>query len=300
MSENKRYLGELLAEFFAVAIIILFGDGVAAMYSLYDPSPYKTAYWGVCIVWGLAVTVAIYATGAVSGTHANPAVTLSLALFRGFPWKKVVPYMGAQVLGGLAGAALVYSLYVPVIDHYNAAHGLTRALDGGSAGVFFTHPGDFISVAHAFWDEAVLTAILVFGIFAVTCQYNTQAPQANSGALIIGLLVAIIGASAGYLEAWAINPARDFGPRLFCFFAGWGQAAIPAPSNYWWVPIAAPMVGGPIGAAIYQYGLRPFMPRVSVVTTSSVSEALNTSEPVLVVSNPSVPASTGPVIDKVS
>ncbi|MBS1087432.1 MIP/aquaporin family protein [Gluconobacter wancherniae] len=286
MSETKRYIGELISEFFAVAIIILFGDGVAAMYSLYDPSPYKTAYWGVCIVWGLGVTIAIYATGAISGTHANPAVTLALAMFRGFSWKKVLPYMGAQVLGGLAGAALVYSLYVPVIDHYNAIHGLSRAIDGGSSGVFFTHPGDFVTVSHAFWDELVLTAVLVFGIFAITCQYNTQAPQANSSALIIGLLVAAIGASCGYLDAWAINPARDFGPRVFCFLAGWGQAAIPAPSGYWWVPIVAPLIGGPIGAAVYHYGLRPFMPNVAPQQIAPMTDGINLAEPVLVVSNP--------------
>ncbi|MFT8490002.1 MAG: MIP/aquaporin family protein [Gluconobacter oxydans] len=298
MSENRRYLGELLSEFFAVAIIILFGDGVAAMYSLYDPSPYKSAYWGVCIVWGLGVTVAIYATGAISGTHANPAVTLSLAMFRGFSWKKVIPYMSAQVLGGFAGAALVYSLYVPVIDHFNMVHNLTRAVDGGSAGVFFTHPGDYVTVAHAFWDELVLTAALVFGIFAITCQYNTQAPQANSSALIIGLLVAIIGASCGYLDAWAINPARDFGPRLFCFFAGWGQSALPAPGNYFWVPVVAPLIGGPIGAALYQFGLRPFMPRYLEQTITVAPDGINPAEPVLVVSNPDDPAF--PVVNRAS
>ena len=85
--------------------------------------------------------------------------------------------------------------------------------------------------------------------------------MANSGALIIGLLVAAIGASAGFLEAWAINPARDFGPRLFCFFAGWGTGAIPGKLNYFWVPIVAPLIGGPIGAAIYQFAVRPFLPK---------------------------------------
>ncbi len=90
MSERKRYLGELIAEFIAVMIIIIFGDSVAAMIVLYDPNPYQNAYWGVAIVWGLGVTIAIYATGAVSGTHANPAVTLALALYRGFSWKKVL------------------------------------------------------------------------------------------------------------------------------------------------------------------------------------------------------------------
>ncbi|GBQ68926.1 glycerol uptake transporter [Ameyamaea chiangmaiensis NBRC 103196] len=260
MKIDKKLLGELIAEMVAVFIIILFGDSVAAMYTLYDPSPYKTAYWGVCIVWGLGVTIAIYVTGAVSGTHANPAVTIALATFRGFSWKKTPLYIVAQVLGGFLGAAAVYALFSPVIDHFNEVHHFTRALDGGAAGVFFTHPGEAVTPMHSLLVQTILTGMLVFGIFAITCEYNTMAPQANSGALIIGLLVATIGASAGYLDAWAINPARDFGPRLFCYFAGWGPQALPAPQNYWWVPVLGPTLGGLVGGGAYYVLIRPFMP----------------------------------------
>lgn len=260
MSPGMRLAGELISECLAVLIIITIGDSAAAMISLYDPSPYKTAYWGVCITWGLAVTLAIYVTGAVSGTHANPAVTLALALYRQFSWRKVGPYVAAQVLGGLLGAAIVYLLFQPVIDSFNALHHLTRAGDGGAAGVFFTHPGDGITPMHAFVDEIVLTAILVLGIFAITDEFNTNAPMANSSALIIGLLVAIIGAAAGNLEAWPINPARDLGPRLFCWLTGWGPQAFPAPLNYWWVPIAGPLLGGVVGGGGYQLLIRPFLP----------------------------------------
>src|SRR5688572_16067612 len=101
----KGRIGELISECLAVFIIITFGCSAAAMYTLYDPSPYQNAYWGVCIAWGMAVTIAIYVTGAVSGTHANPAITLALALYRGFPWKKVPTYVAAQVVGGFLGAA---------------------------------------------------------------------------------------------------------------------------------------------------------------------------------------------------
>jgi glycerol uptake facilitator protein len=256
---SRQFFGELLAEAVAMLIIIAFGDSVAAMLVLYNPSPYLNAYWGVCIAWGLAVTLAIYATGSISGTHANPAVTLALALYRKFSWSKVVPYWLAQVAGGVLGAAVVYALYSPVIDHFNQGAQLTRAA-GGAAGVFFTHPGLAITPMHAFSDEIILTALLIFGIFAITEQYNEMAPQANSGALMIGLLVALIGASMGYLEAWALNPARDLGPRIFCFFAGWGSSAFPSPENYWWVPIAGPLVGGAAGGAAYQYLIRPFLP----------------------------------------
>jgi glycerol uptake facilitator len=256
---KKQDFGEYLAEALAVFIIISFGDSVAAMYTVYNPNPYQGSYWGVCMAWGLAVTMAIYATGSISGTHANPAVTLALALYRKFSWRKVLPYFVAQVVGGLLGAALVYSLYAPVIDHYNAVSQLTRA-GGGAAGMFFTHPGLAITPMHAFYDEIVLTAFLIFGIFAITEQYNEMAPGANSGALAIGFLVAIIGASMGYLEAWALNPARDLGPRIFCYLAGWGTSAFPSPQNFWWVPLAGPMVGGVLGGAAYQHLIRPFLP----------------------------------------
>lgn len=256
---KREFAGELISEAVAMLIIIGFGDSVAAMYGLYDPSPYRQAYWGVCISWGLAVTIAIYTTGSVSGCHANPAVTLALAMYRQFSWKKVIPYCVAQTVGALAGAAIVYQLFVPVIDQFNLTNHLTRAA-GGGAGVFFTHPAAGITPMHAFGDQIILTAFLVFGIFAITERYNEMAPGANFGALIIGFLVALIGASMGYLEAWAINPARDVGPRLFCFFTGWGSAAFPSPQNYWWVPIVGPLIGGALGGGAYQLLIHPFLP----------------------------------------
>jgi glycerol uptake facilitator protein len=150
-------------------------------------------------------------------------------------------------------------LYAPVIDLFNTTHHLTRAA-GGAAGVFFTHPGLAVTVSHAFVDEIILTAVLIFGIFAITEQFNEQAPGANLGALMIGFLVAAIGASMGYLEAWAINPARDFGPRLFCFFLGWGGSAFPSPQSYWWVPIAGPLLGCVVGGGAYQLLIHQFLP----------------------------------------
>lgn len=268
---RREFAGELISEAVAVLIIIAFGDSVAAMYGLYDPSPYQHAYWGVCIAWGLAVTIAIYTTGAVSGCHANPAVTLALAMYRKFSWKKVLPYCLAQTAGGFLGSCIVYRLYQPVIDNWNALNHMTRAA-GGGAGVFFTHPALGITPLHAFSDQIILTAFLIFGIFAITEQYNEMAPGANFGALIIGLLVALIGASMGYLEAWAINPARDLGPRLFCFAWGWGGAAFPSPQNYWWVPIAGPLIGGAVGGAAYQLLIHPFLPARNRARIAGLSE----------------------------
>ena len=114
VTQARVRAGELVSECVATFIILGLGDSAAAMYTLYDPSPYQHAYWGVCIAWGLAVTLAIYVTGAVSGTHANPAVTLALTLFRGFPRNKVLPYVVAQVVGAFLGAALVYLMFEPV------------------------------------------------------------------------------------------------------------------------------------------------------------------------------------------
>jgi glycerol uptake facilitator protein len=256
---KKAFAGQMISEAVAMFIIIAFGDSVAAMYTLYVPSPYQQAYWGVCIAWGLAVTLAIYTTGSVSGCHANPAVTLALAIYRKFSWRKVLPYWFAQVVGGFLGAAVVYLLFSPVIDQFNATNHLLRST-GGAAGVFFTHPGLAITPMHAFVDEIILTGFLIFGIFAITEQFNEMAPGANGGALIIGLLVAVIGASMGYLEAWAINPARDFGPRLFCYFAGWGSSALPSPDNYWWIPIVGPLLGAVVGGGAYQLLIWPFLP----------------------------------------
>lgn len=256
---NRKMFGELISEAVAMFIIIALGESAAAMYILYDPSPYQNAYWGLCICWGLAVTIAIYITASVSGTHANPAVTLALALYRGFPWKKVLPYWAAQVIGAFIGAMIVYQLYSPVIDYYNHIHQLTRDA-GGAAGVFFTSTGMAITPIHALGDEIILTAFLVFGIFAITERFNEAAPTANSGALVIGLLVATIGACMGYLEGWAINPARDLGPRLFAFLAGWGESAFPGKDHYWWIPIIGPLIGGVMGATAFQCLIYPFLP----------------------------------------
>jgi glycerol uptake facilitator protein len=110
------------------------------------------------------------------GDFVKTRVTLALALFRGFPWKRVLPYWGAQLTGAFFGAAIVYLLFAPVIDHFNLVHHLSRA-NGGAAGVFFTHPGPAITPMHAFSDEIVLTAFLLFGIFAITEQFNDMAPK---------------------------------------------------------------------------------------------------------------------------
>lgn len=260
MDIRNSVWGEYIAEAVGTMVLIIIGDGASAMSTLYDA--YGGSYWGVCIVWGLAVTMAVYITGAISGAHINPAVTLGFALYGGFPWKKVPGYMISQVVGAFVGAALVYVLYYPVINAFHAAHDTTRSGPGGAdtAAAFFTFPSEHITTGHAFVDEIILTGVLVMGILAIVDTYNGNRPGANSHPLMIGLLVAAVGGFGGMLEGFAINPARDFGPRVFGWFAGWGQNAFPGPDNFWWVPIAACLLGGIAAGLVYNFMVRPFMP----------------------------------------
>ncbi|EPZ42940.1 MIP/aquaporin family protein [Alicyclobacillus acidoterrestris] len=257
---RNSFLGECIAEIIGTAFMIMVGDSVAAMAVLYNS--FSGDYWGICILWGLGVTMAVYLVGAISGAHLNPAVTVGFAMYGGFPWKKVPGFIVSQGIGAFLGAGLTYTLFSPVINAYNAAHHAARAATTGltTSGIFFTHPSAGITTGHAFVDEIILTGALVIGILALSDTYNTNTPRGNITPLIVGLLVAMVGGFGGQLEAWALNPARDFGPRLFAWMMGWGQNAFPGPGNFWWVPIVAPIVGAVVAGALYTYVLRPFMP----------------------------------------
>jgi glycerol uptake facilitator protein len=265
--------GELLAEFLGCVCLIAFGDGVVAMAVAALPGSgraqtpttiFLAAGDWLLITWGwaFAVAFAVWVAGGVSGAHINPAVTLAFAVRRKFPWAKVLPYWAAQVVGCFVGAALVYLVYHYAIDAYNlAAH--TPKSSGkalASYSIFATFPAPFFhgSIVGPLIDQIVGTAFLVLFVVAVIDARNT-AVGSNLGPLIIGLIVAAIGMSYGANAGYAINPARDFGPRLFSFFAGWGKVALPgsysAPgfsfSWYFWIPIVGPLIGGVIGVIIY-------------------------------------------------
>jgi glycerol uptake facilitator protein len=264
--------GECLAEFLGTFVLIALGDGVVAMAVAALPGSGRTqgpttiflaaGDW-MLIIWGwaLAVTFAVYVAGGVSGAHINPAVTLAFAVRRKFPWRKVGPYVVAQVVGAFAGAALVYAVYHDAINAFNAALGTTKTGPKGfvSYSIFATFPAPYF---HGGWggpflDQIVGTAFLVMFVVAVIDMRNT-AVQSNLGPFMIGLVVAVIGMSYGANAGYAINPARDFGPRLFAYFAGWGQVALPGTvpgsfSWYFWIPIVAPLIGGVIGVLIYDW-----------------------------------------------
>jgi glycerol uptake facilitator protein len=255
MNPKPTLTAELLAEFLGTFVLILFGSGVVAMVVLFpSTNPGETIHGGytnITLGWGLAVTMGIYIAGKISGAHLNPAITLALAVFRGFPWRKVVPYSIAQTAGALAAAALVYWDYRP------AFHLVDPELVH-TAGIFTTFPAFPAVIQAGFLDQLIGTALLVLLVFAVTDEFNMP-PGANFAPLIIGLIVVAIGMSFGGMHGYAINPARDFGPRLFTVIAGFRNNGLTDGARIWWVPVIAPLLGGLVGASIYDFGIRRFL-----------------------------------------
>ena len=239
---------EAAAEFLGTFVLIVFGIGVVAQVVLSGGTTGQ--YISINIGWGLAVTMACYVAGGVSGAHLNPAVTLALAVHRRFPWGKVAPYVLAQVAGAFVAAATAYATYR---EAFTAFDGGVRQIAGaqGTAGVFATYPQTFLSTfPGGFIDQVVGTALLVLVIFGITDRRNAPAPGSLTP-VVVGLLVVLIGMTFGYNAGYAINPARDFGPRLFTAIAGWGSGVFTAANSWWWVPVVAPCVGGLIGGAVY-------------------------------------------------
>ena len=257
MNAKPTLAAELIAEFLGTLILILFGDGVVAMVVLFPTgNPGEIIHGGytnITLGWGLAVTMGIYVAGKVSGAHLNPAVTLTLAVFRGFPWRKVLPYCVAQTAGAFVAAGLVFWDYLP------AFHRVDPNLEK-TAGVFTTFPAFPALPAAGFLDQIIGTALLLLLILAIIDEFNMP-PGSNLAPLMIGLVVVAIGMSFGGIHGYPINPARDFGPRLFTVAAGFRNNGITDGSRVWWIPIVAPLLGGLVGAAVYEFGVRRFLKR---------------------------------------
>lgn len=243
---NPRLPAELLAEFLGTLVLILFGNGVVAMVVLFD----KGDYTNITLAWGLGVTMGIYIAGKISGAHLNPAVTLSLAVFRGFAWKKVIPYSVAQIAGAFLASALVFWNYRPQFLLKDPS--LTQTV-----GVFTTFPAFPDQLSAGFLDQVIGTALLLLLILAITDERNMP-PGSNLAPLMVGLIVVAIGMAFGGMHGYAINPARDFGPRLFAVVAGFKNNGLTDGPPVFWVPIVAPLVGGLLGAAVYDYGVRRY------------------------------------------
>jgi len=252
-SASRELIGELLSEFIGTMILILFGVGVVAQVVAANLGDHDSIAWA----WGFGVMLGVYVAARLSGAHLNPAVTLSLAIFRGFAWRKVAPYALAQTLGAFVAALLVRWNYTELLAKFDPGHTIKSQF------IFSTLPGNGVypvSEWGALRDQIIGTAILVLVIMALTDVRNT-APKANMGALITGLLVVAIGMAWGADAGYAINPARDFGPRLASFITGYRHAWRDQYGDiYFWVPIVGPLIGGPLGAAIYQFVIARFLP----------------------------------------
>lgn len=256
--------GELLAEFLGTFILILIGCGSVAVAVVglpgsgrqevaFGPANWLIIAWG----WGFAVAFAVYVAGGISGAHINPAVTFAFALRRKFPWRKVVPYWAAQVIGGFVAAALVYAVYNDAIAAFDQAQGITdRSESLATFSVFATFPAEYFG--GGMWgpllDQIVGTAILVCFIAGIIDSRN-MGPSSGLAPFLIGMVVTTVGMTYGPNAGYAINPARDLGPRIFTYIAGWDEIAFPGAyeyfSTYWWIPIVGPLVGGAVGIVVY-------------------------------------------------
>ncbi len=226
------------AEFIGTALLILLGEGVVAGIVLKDTKSHNAGWLTICITWGLAVTLAIYAVGRFSGAHLNPAVTVGLALSGSFPWNQVAGYCIAQITGAFVGAVLVWIQYY---SHWGRTNDASAKL-----AVFSTAPAirsPFINLI----SEVIATTVLILGLLFIGA--NKFAEGLNP--LVVGALITTIGLGLGGTTGFAINPARDFGPRIAHFI-------LPIPGKrdsdwaYSWIPVVGPLLGAFLGAFLYK------------------------------------------------
>ncbi|MEV1288062.1 MIP/aquaporin family protein [Micromonospora sp. NPDC049679] len=246
-------LGELAAEFAGTMILILFGVGVVAQVVAGGIGDHDSIAWA----WGFGVVLGVYVAARISGAHLNPAVTVALAVFKGFSWRKVLPYTLAQTAGAFVAALIVRWNYSEVLAKVDPGHTIK------TQGVFSTLPGNGelpVGQWGGLRDQIIGTAILLFVILALTDMRNSP-PAANLAPVVIGLLVVAIGMAWGTNAGYAINPARDFGPRLASFLTGYDTAFRDQYGGlYFWVPIVGPLLGGVLGAGLYQALIGRFLP----------------------------------------
>lgn len=254
----------LVGEVVGTYLLVLFGTGSVAAATLTGA---QVGLWQVAVVWGFGVTLAIYASAALSGAHLNPAVSLAFALLRRdtFPVSRLLPYILAQLAGAVFAALTVAALFWPFLVRFELAKGIVRGAPGSELsamvfGEYFPNPAMFgtdvvaralVTPVHAALVEGFGTAVLVFVIFAVTERGNNAAPPPNLAPFFIGFTVATLISLFAPITQAGWNPARDFGPRLVAFALGWGSIAIPGPEGGFWAYIVGPFIGGPIGGFLW-------------------------------------------------
>jgi glycerol uptake facilitator protein len=248
-------MDSVLAEAIGTMVLVLLGDGVVANVLLARSKGQNSGWIVITVGWGVAVAIAVYAVARISGAHLNPAITVAAATLGRFPWADVPGFIAAQTVGAFVGATLVWVAYLP---HW----ALTTDKDA-KLGVFCTAPAIRNPVANVL-TEAIGTAVLVFGVLAIVANGQTIVPGMNPDErlfsvvfskglqpLLVGILVLGIGLSLGGPTGYAINPARDFGPRLahaLLPIAGKG----PSDWGYAWIPIVGPIIGGVLGALLFR------------------------------------------------
>jgi glycerol uptake facilitator protein len=272
----------MLGEAFGTFLLVFFGCGSVHATVLLGA---HSGLWQVAIVWGLAVMLAIFTVDAISGAHINPAMTIAFATWGHHPWRRVPPYILAQTLGAIVAAAALFTLFSGFIAAKELEKKVVRGEPGSIItamcyGEYFPSPGPLASAdgpydadAHAalksqfshnaaWFAEFLGTMVLASVVFALNDKHNTARPLANLAPVFIGLTVTALISILAPLTQACFNPARDFGPRLFAYFAGWGQVAIPGPSDVGWltVYIVAPIAGAVAGGGFYHCLLRPFLP----------------------------------------
>lgn len=257
MQEDRSCLGKLklrnslaketLSEFFGTCLLITLGCSCVASSVLSNGKAggFLTNNLG----FAMAVTMAIYATGGVSGGHINPAVSFAMCLTGRLDWVKLPFYVTAQFLGAITGSALVFGVYYDALIKYT---GGVFTVDGpnATAHIFATYPAPYLSTINGLADQILSTALLLIMVFAIFDKKNLAAPKGLEP-VAVGLLILLLGLCLGMNCGGAMNPARDLGPRVFTAAAGWGYEVFTAGNNFWWIPVIGPMAGGALGAYIY-------------------------------------------------
>ncbi|KAH8695483.1 aquaporin-like protein [Talaromyces proteolyticus] len=250
-SRIRQKLHAPFAEFFGTFILIMFGDGVVAQVALSNDQKgdYQSISWG----WGLGVMLGVYVAES-SGAHLNPAVTFANCVFRKFPWRKFPIYALAQFLGAFCAAGVVYANYKSAIDVVEGGPNI-RTVPGYSntstAGIFCTYPAAFMTRTGQFFSEFIASTLLMFCIYALQGDSRLGTGAGKLAPLGLFFVIFGIGACFGWETGYAINLARDFGPRLMSFFLGYGKEVFMAGNYYFWIPMVAPFFGCLFGGFLY-------------------------------------------------
>ncbi|XP_066501532.1 aquaporin-3b [Hoplias malabaricus] len=239
---------QALAECLGTLILVMFGCGAVAQQVLSEGS--HGMFLTVNFAFGFAATLGILVCGQVSGGHLNPAVTFALCILGREPWKKFPVYFLSQTLGAFLGSGIIFGMYFDALWEFNKS-GLIVLGENSTAGIFATYPSEHLSIVNGFFDQIIGTAALIVCILAIVDPYNNPIPRGLE-AFTVGFVVLVIGLSMGFNSGYAVNPARDLGPRIFTALAGWGSEVFTAKEYWFFVPIFAPFFGTFVGVLVYQ------------------------------------------------